>query len=115
MHFSRLASPALLILAILAGCQSSETPKTEAPNRADNLRMVAEGRNTELKYKSDAPGTIIVNNFSKGDYLYKGPIKKGDTFELIPNSSRAMVNKDFVGLDHDTNTHDTYRLYFLPQ
>jgi hypothetical protein len=114
MHLTRLF--ALLILALATGCKSSDpAPTAETPNRADNLRVVAEGTNTELKFKADQPGTIIVSNFTKGDYLFKGPVKKGDVFVLPANSGRAMVNKDFVNLDHDTNTHDQYRLYFLPQ
>jgi len=75
--------------------------------------MVAQGRNKELQFKADGPGEVIVSNFTAGDYLYKGPLKKGDTFVLPMNSGRAMVNKDWVNLDHDTNIHDEYRLYYL--
>jgi len=115
MHSVRpLLLPPLLLLALAVGCKSSDqAPESTGPNRADSLRMVAEGSNKELQFKATAPGEIIVSNFTKGDYLYKGTLKKGDTFVLIPNSSRAMINKDWVSLDHDTNTHDVYRLYFL--
>jgi hypothetical protein len=114
MHSVRPLFAPLLLLTLAVGCKSSDdAPASTGPTRADSLRMVAEGTNKELQFKADAPGEIIVSNFTKGDYLYKGTLKKGETFVLIPNSSRAMVNKDWVNLDHDTNTHDVYRLYFL--
>jgi len=117
MHLTRLllVTPVLL-LVMSVGCGPSKPEQTASgPDRAANLKMVSKGTNTELKFKADQPGQIIVSNFNAGDTLYKGTLKKGDTFTLIPDSSRAMINKDFVGLDHDTNIHDEYRLYFLPQ
>lgn len=115
MHrFRPLLVIPLFLLTLALGCKSSETPpESTGPDRADQLRLVAEGSNTELKFKADAPGQIIVSNLTKGDYLYKGTLKKGDTFVLPMNSGRAMVNKDWVNLDHDTNIHDEYRLYYL--
>ena len=104
----------LLLLTLALGCKSSDTDTSATgPNRADQLREVAKGTRKELQFKADAPGTIIVSNFTKGDYLYKGPLKKGDLFVLPVPSSRAMINKDWINLDHDTNTHDEYRLYYL--
>ena len=112
MHLVR---PLLYVSVLLAvGCKSTETaPESTGPNRADSLRLVAQGTNQELQFKANAPGEIIVSNFTAGDYLYKGPLKKGDVFVLPINSSRARLNKDWVNLDHDTNTRDEYRLYFL--
>src|SRR5690348_12704762 len=113
MHLVRPLLP-LLLLTLAAGCKSTDdTPVSTGPNPADKLRLVAGGTNKELQFKADAPGEIIVSNFTKGDNLYKGTLKKGDVFILPMNSSRAMVNKDWVTLDHDTNIHDEYRLFYL--
>ena len=115
MHLRRTCPlAALLALALVCGCQpSNDGSAPTRGNRADDLRLVAQGRNQELRFKADEAGTIYVNNFTAGDYLYTGPLAKGDTFVLTPNSNRAMVNKQSIYLDHDTNTHDEYRLYFL--
>ena len=114
MHLTRLLPLSLLLLALTTSCKSSnDDTASSGPNPADSLRLVAQGTNTELKFKADHPGTLIVSNFTAGDYLYKGTLKAGDVFVLPPNSSRAKINKEFVNLDHDTNIHDEYRLYFL--
>lgn len=115
MHLRRICPlAALLALALMPGCQPSNNgTASNRPTRADELRLVASGTNREIRFTADQPGTIYVNNFTAGDYLYTGPLAKGETFVLPPNASRAMVNKNPVYLDHDTNTHDEYRLYFL--
>jgi len=115
MHPRRnLALATFVALTFLAGCQPSNGGASAGGvSRADELRMVAAGTNKELRFTADQAGTVYVNNFTAGDYLYTGPLAKGETFVLVPNSGRAMVNKQSIYLDHDTNTHDEYRLYFL--
>ena len=98
-----------VISAASLGCH------TEQPTDSGmaNLRMVAEGKNTDLVFKADKPGTIIVNNFSKGGNLYTGHLNAGDQFTLSPNADHAMIGKQAVHLDYDTNPVSTYRLYFV--
>ena len=115
MHLRRvLTFAALFALILAAGCQSTpEAPANTGRNPADNLRLVADGRNTELKFKADHLGSIVVTNFSNGDTVYRGTLKAGDVFVLTPNSNRALINKETVYLDHETNSRDEFRVYFL--
>ncbi|HEY8746649.1 MAG TPA: hypothetical protein VIM11_01660 [Tepidisphaeraceae bacterium] len=107
---------ALLTLFTLAGCQGTTAPESiNTSSPAENLRLVAQGTNTELKFKATQPGTLTASNFTTGEFLYQARLKAGDTFTLIPNSSHATLNKDTVYLAHDTNTRDEYRLHFLEQ
>ena len=97
----------------MSGCQPANDNSAAGNTRADDLRLMAKGTNQEIRFTADHPGTVYVNNFTAGDYLYTGPLAKGDVFILAPNSNHAVVNKQAVYLDHDTNAHDEYRLYFL--
>jgi hypothetical protein len=107
----------IVLLTLLAaagvGCQSNPSSGDDSQT-GDRLRVVAEGKNTDLVFKADKPGTIIVNNFSQGGNLYTGHLNGGDQFTLTPNADHATIGKKEVPLDHDTNPVSTYRLYFFP-
>jgi hypothetical protein len=111
----RLKTTLLATLLALTGwaCHSEAPPAVDS-QMAKNLQMVAEGRNMDLVFKADAPGRIIVNNFTNGGNLYTGHLNAGDVFTLSPNSDHAMIGKKQPArLEYDTNMVDTYRLYFL--
>jgi hypothetical protein len=101
---------ATLLAAVGAGCHTEQPTDN---GMANNLRVVAEGKNQDLVFKADKPGTIIVNNFSQGGNLYTGHLAAGNEFRLLPNADHAMIGKNAVHLDYDTNPLDTYRLYFV--
>jgi len=102
----------LLSAALCAATLGCHTEQPAEPGMA-NLRMVAEGTNRELVFKADKPGMLIVNNFSHGGNLLTTHLKPGDEFKLLPNADHAMIGKTSIHLDYDTNTVDTYRLYFV--
>ena len=110
----RLKTTLLTTLLALTGlaCHTEE-PAAVNPEITRNLKTVAEGKGKDLVFKADAPGTIIVNNFTEGGNLYKGHLNAGDMFTLLTNSNHAMVGKLPVHLEYATNMADTYRLYYL--
>ena len=110
----RLKSTVLAtMLALSTMACHSEQPTATDPNVAKNLHVVAEGKNKDLVFKATAPGTLIVNNFTQGGNLYTGHVNAGDQFTLPSNSDHALIGKQVVHLDYNTNIADTYRLYYL--
>lgn len=102
-------------LALVAGCHSSGTKPNEPTNVNPNLRMVAEGANKTLTFKAGHPGELYVYDLDTGEYVFQGHLAPGEQFVIEPDSDHATIDKQPVGLQHDTNSRDTYRLYFSQQ
>ena len=125
MHRSRIVWSSTffgLALSVL-GCQHGAPPPTGegAPMNEDviqqkvnDMKMVASGTNTPIKYKATQYGQLYLYDQTTGLDIYKGPIAKGETFLFEAASSRAEIDKQTIDLMRDTNDKDEYRLYFIP-
>jgi len=116
-HFVSISLQCLVCVA--AGCQPAETIPNYTSGRpaisgpaADNVPLVAEGRNKQLSFKAKQAGTLVLYDPDADQFLFQGPLAAGQQFVFEPASGLATIDKERVDLDHVTNDRDNYQVFF---